>query len=127
MPLLYQYDGTRSHTALLNLSVFASHGKVKQVSLTAQSPDLNVDDLAFSRSLQFDVSLDFKQNRRDLLNATEESWKAYPSEEMNSVWSCLHSMESWKAVETTNTLVIADLERQLMMMTTPSFSTSPGK
>ena len=57
----------------------------------AQSPDLNADDLDFFRSLQSDVSLVVKQNRRDLLNAVEECWKAYPAEKTNSVWSCLHT------------------------------------
>ena len=79
------WDGARPHTALVNQRVFASHGKMKQFDLNVvvqpeQSPDLNVDDLAFFRSLQSDVSLVVKQNRRDLLNAGEECKKAYPAE-----------------------------------------------
>ena len=93
VPQLYQHDGARPHTALVNQRVFASHGKMKQFNLhvvvqPAQRPDLNVDDLDFFRSLQSDVSLVVKQNRRDLLNAVEECWKAYLAEKMNSVWSC---------------------------------------
>ena len=91
VPLLYQHDGARPSTALVNQRVFASHGKMKQFNLNvvvqpAQSPDLNVDDLAFFRFLQSDVSLVVKQNWRDLLNAVEECWKAEnPAEKMNSV------------------------------------------
>ena len=48
MPPLYQHDGARPHTALVNQRVFTSHGKMKQFNLNvvvqpAQSPDLNVD------------------------------------------------------------------------------------
>ena len=81
------------HTQLLSTIVFTSHGKMKQFNLNVvvQSLDLYVDNLAFFHSFQSDVSLVFKQNRRDLLNAVEECWKAYPVEKMNSVWSCLYT------------------------------------
>ena len=62
-PLHYQHDGARPHTAQVNQRVFASHGKMKDFNIQvvvqpAQSPDLNVDDLAFFHSLQSDVSLE---------------------------------------------------------------------
>ena len=74
MPPLYQHDGARPHTALVNQRVLASHGKTKQFNLNvvvqpAQNPDLNVDDF----------------NQRDLLNAIKECWKSYPAEKMNFV------------------------------------------
>ena len=55
MPLLYQHDGARPHTALVNQRVFASHGKMKQFNLNivvqpAQSPDLNIDVVFFRSS-----------------------------------------------------------------------------
>ena len=82
------------HTQLLSTIVFTSPGKMKQFNLNVvvQSLDLYVDNLAFFHSFQSDVSLVFKQNRRDLLNVVEECWKAYPAEKMNSVWSCLYTL-----------------------------------
>ena len=61
------------------------------LNVVVQSFDLYVDNLAFFHSLQSDVSLVFKQNRRYPVNAVEECWKAYPAEKMNSVWSCLYT------------------------------------
>ena len=95
-PLHYQHDGARPHTAQVNQRVFASHGKMKDFNIQvvvqpAQSPDLNVDDLAFFHSLQSDVSLVAKENRRELLEAVEDCWKEYPEEKMSSVWVCLYS------------------------------------
>ena len=94
--LLYQHDGARPHTARVNTQVFASHGKMKGFSIEdvvqpSQSPDLNVDDLAFFNSLQSDVSLVAKENRRDLLDAIIKCWHEYPLEKMESVWRCLYS------------------------------------
>ena len=50
-PLLFQHDGARPHTAELNQRVLAQHSKkcnfvIDVVVQPAQSPDLNVDDLA---------------------------------------------------------------------------------
>ena len=64
----FQHDGARPHTVELNRRVFAQHSKkcnfvFDVVVQPAQSPDLNVDDLAFSHSLQTDVSLVAKENR----------------------------------------------------------------
>ena len=53
---------------------------IQVVVQPAQSPDLNVDDLAFFHSLQSDVSLVAKENRRELLEAVEDFWKEYPEE-----------------------------------------------
>ena len=60
--LHYQHDGARPHTDRVNMQLFRSHGAMKGFNIQvlvqpAQSPDLNVDDLAFFRSLQSDVSL----------------------------------------------------------------------
>ena len=57
----------------------------------AQSPDLNVDDLGFFRSLQSDVSLVAKGSRRDLLAAVVQCWNEHPAEKMEAVWLCLYT------------------------------------
>ena len=79
-PLLFQHDGARPHTAELNRRVFAQHSKkcnfvIDLVVQPAQSPDLNVDDLAFFHSLQTDVTLVAKENRRQLLAAVQKCWE----------------------------------------------------
>ena len=81
--LFYQYDGTRPHTAKQNARSFSTHSKVKGVKITVavqppQSPDVNVDYLAFFRSLQTDAELVAKENRRDFLAAVQHCWEEYP-------------------------------------------------
>ena len=98
-PLLSQHDGAQPHTAELNRLVLAQHSKkcnfvIDVVVQPSQSPDLNVDDLAFFHSLQIDVSLVAKENRRDLLAAVQKCWEEYPLEKMESVWSCLYGSSS---------------------------------
>lgn len=95
-PLHYQHDGARPHTAKTNTRAFASHSKMRGFRINvvvqpAQSPDLNVDDLAFFNSLQSDVSLVAKESRRELLDAVISCWDAYPAEKMRSVWHCLYN------------------------------------
>lgn len=92
--LEYQHDGARPHTSKENTRAFACHSKMRGFKIEvvvqpAQSPDLNVDDLAFFRSLQSDVSLVAKETRRDLLEAVHQCWEEYPAEKMESVWRCL--------------------------------------
>ena len=62
----YQHDGARPHTAKANERNWARHGKMKGfdirvVTQPAQSPDLNVNDLAFFASLQSDTELVAKE------------------------------------------------------------------
>ncbi|XP_065195838.1 uncharacterized protein LOC135827237 [Sycon ciliatum] len=94
--LLYQHDGARPHTAKENHRAFACQSKTKGFSLCvvtqpAQSPDVDVNDLAFFNSLQSDVSLVAKENRQELLAAILDCWREYPAEKMESVWRCLHN------------------------------------
>ena len=94
--LLYQHDRAITHTTRVNTQVFALHGKMKGFSIEivvqpAQSPDLNDNDLAFFNSLQSDVSLVVKENKRDLLDAIIKCWQEYPLKKMESVWRCLYS------------------------------------
>lgn len=94
--LLYQHDGARPHTARANERSFATQSKMRGFRIQvlvqpAQSPDVNVDDLAFFHSLQSDVSLVAKETRKDLLEAVERCWDEYPVERMDCVWRALYS------------------------------------
>ncbi|XP_065197249.1 uncharacterized protein LOC135828754 [Sycon ciliatum] len=92
-PIIYQHDGAKPHTAKKNEKLWASHGAQKGFRIVvrtqpAQSPDLNVNDLAFFASLQSDTELVAKENVTDLIHAVESCWQAYPAERMENVWSC---------------------------------------
>ena len=55
----------------------------------AQSPDLNVDDLAFF--IVCKPMCPWSRRRTDeLLAAVQKCWEEYPLEKMKSVWSCLY-------------------------------------
>ena len=56
-----------------------------------QSPDLNVNDLAFFSSLQTDTELVAKENVFDMSAAVVKGWEEYPSERMESVWRLLYT------------------------------------
>ena len=92
----YQHDGARPHTAKANERNWARHGKMKGfdirvVTQPAQSPDLNVNDLAFFASLQSDTELVAKENVKDLSAAVIACWEEYPQDRMSAVWSCLYA------------------------------------
>lgn len=72
---------------------------IEVVVQPAQSPDVNVDDLAFFRSLQSDVSLVVKENRRQLLAAVQERWEAYPAEKNDFSLELLVHLVSWRPGE----------------------------
>ena len=92
----YQHDGARPHTAAKNEKQWSLHGKrkgfdIRVVTQPAQSPDLNVNDLAFFASLQSDTELVAKEKVTDLVEAVTDCWHAYPLEKMESVWRCLYA------------------------------------
>lgn len=83
-PPLYQHDKAHPHIAQVNRRVSAVHGKrsgfsINFVTQPAQSPDLNVDDLAsFSSGLQSDVSPAAIKYLCDLLAAVSKCREDYP-------------------------------------------------
>eukprot|EP00117_Sycon_ciliatum_P044524 scpid94515/ scgid32113/ len=99
----YQHDGARPHTAKANEAHWSRHGQKSGFSIDvvvqpAQSPDLNVNDLAFFSSLQSDTELVAKRNVFDLVAAVEKSWAEYPQERMEAVWRVLYA--SFKGIVT---------------------------
>ena len=88
--LYYQHDGASPHTARANLQHWRRHSNMKGFTIEVvvqplQSPDLNVNDLAFFSSLQTDTELVAKENVFDLSAAVVKAWEEYPSESMASV------------------------------------------
>ena len=78
---------------------------IEVVVQLSQSPDLNVDDLAFFNSLQSDVSLVAKESKRDLLDAIMKCWHENPPVKMEAFGdvSILLSTACWRVLETTIT------------------------
>ena len=94
--LYYQHDSASPHTARANLQHWLRHSSMKGFTIEVvvqppQSPDLNVNDLAFFSSLQTDTELEAKENIFDLSAAIVEAWKGNPSEKMASVWLLLYA------------------------------------
>ena len=92
--LWLQHDGAGAHTAKKNDAIWESEGRkdgfdIVVVVQPAQSPDLNVNDLAFFNSLQSDVRCVAKSTMFDLREAVLECWEAYPPERLDSCWRCL--------------------------------------
>ena len=88
--LCYQHDAASPHTARANLQHWRRHGNMKGFTIEVvvqppQSPNLNVNDLAFFSSLQTDTELVAKENVFDLRAAVVKAWEEYPSERMASV------------------------------------------
>ena len=71
--LFYQHDGASQHTARANVKQWACNGakKFKVITQPPQSPDLNVNDLAFFSSLQSDCELVAKETAIELKEAVE--------------------------------------------------------
>ena len=68
-----QHDGARPHTAKANEEVFEQKGQEKDFLITvceqpAQSPDTNMDDIAFFNSLQSDTTTAEFRALRDLFS-----------------------------------------------------------
>lgn len=92
--LWLQHDGAPCHTAKNNDAVWRSecHKDGFQIIVAvqpAQSPDLNVNDLAFFNSLQSDVRCIVKSTLYELRDAVLHSWNAYSSQRLESCWRCL--------------------------------------
>jgi len=91
--VIVQQDGASAHTTPSNLEVFNREGrkdgwKIKVITQPAQSPDLNINDLAFFRSLKCRVEI--LKNGAETLNSLYESvlqaWEEYDSDTLQRIW-----------------------------------------
>ena len=90
-----QHDGARPHTAKANEEVFEEKGQEKDFLITvceqpAQSPDTNMDDIAFFNSLQSDTSCVSTSNLFDLRDAVNKCYEEYPAERLEACWRVLN-------------------------------------
>ena len=102
--LWIQHDGARPHTAKTTMDQIKKYQTsaakrgwdIEVVTQPAQSPDLNMDDLSFFRSLASKVRKKLanmrKANKFDLKSTVEECFWAYESEALERCWSCIYAV-----------------------------------
>ena len=90
-----QHDGARPHTAKVNEREYKKarqkHGFIITVCQQApQSPDLNIEDIAFFNSLQSDTSCVATSNLFELRDAVNKCYEEYPTERLEACWRVLN-------------------------------------
>ena len=96
-PLYYQHDGARPHTAKKNTQVWATHGAMKGfdirvVTQPAQSPDLNINDLCFFRSLKSRLAGHTYSDLVSMLAAAKAAYQEYDGDTLERAWRVLHTV-----------------------------------
>jgi hypothetical protein len=102
-----QQDGAPPHTGKGNMDVFLTAGwepevergwNIAVVTQPAQSPDLNINDLGFFRSLKSRVEPLQGDNRtkETLMNAIEQAWEEYDHDTLERVWA--HQLACYRCI-----------------------------
>ena len=91
--IIIQQDGAPAHKGKGNMIFFDVEGQkrgwnIKVITQPAQSPDLNINDLAFFRSLKCRVeNLKKDANNLDILyRAIMRAWNQYDGETLHRIW-----------------------------------------
>ena len=115
--LFYQHDGASPHTARANCNG-AKKFKIEVITQPPQSPDLNVNDLAFFSSLQSDCELVAKETAIELKEAVEiASRNTQPTEwQKSGIVSLRLSRGSWNQRETTHTLTTSAADMPIISL-----------
>jgi hypothetical protein len=97
-----QQDGAKSHIAdddeewLEALEELAPGNKIKLFTQPARSPDLNINDLAFFRSIQSLYYEAAPDTEFELIEAVEAAFEEYPANKINRMWlthqSCMNEI-----------------------------------
>ena len=102
-PVIVQQDGAPPHTGHDNVEFFNNEGQKDSWNITvvtqpAQSPDLNVNDLGFFRSLKCRVE-QLKAEEATLENLYEavlEAWNEYDSVTLKRIWG--HQFACYRSI-----------------------------
>jgi hypothetical protein len=98
--LWIQHDGASPHTCKNNLTQWKSVATrtknqhkvdLDMIAQPAQSPDLNILDRCFFKSLSADVKFKMKTNLFELRDAVIEAWEEYPAEKLERCWATLYA------------------------------------
>jgi len=66
--------------------------RIKLETQPPNSPDLNLNDLGFFRSLQSDYETECPANEEDIINFVQQSFDRYSSGKINKIWLTLQSV-----------------------------------
>ena len=96
-PLYYQHDGARPHTAKANERVWATHGamkgfQIRVVTQPAQSPDLNINDLCFFRSLKSRIAGRRFSTLVEMMKTVKLVYAEYDAETLERAWRVLFTV-----------------------------------
>ena len=102
-PVFVQQDGASPHKGNGNIEYFNTEGRkdgwnITVITQPAQSPDLNINDLAFFRSLKCHVEMIKKgANSLDILyDSVLEAWDNYNVDTLEHIWS--HQYECYRKI-----------------------------
>jgi hypothetical protein len=101
--LIVQQDGARAHTGKGNVDRFNELGRedgwnIQVVTQPAQSPDLNVNDLGFFRSMKTRVeALKAPGATLDtMMDGVEQAWEEYDVPTLEIIWA--HQLECYRRI-----------------------------
>jgi hypothetical protein len=101
--VIVQQDGARAHTGRGNVEKFNDLGQeggwdIEVVTQSAQSPDLNINDLGFFRSMKTRVEA-LKAPRATLdtmMAGIEQAWDEYDHQTLERIWA--HQLECYRRI-----------------------------
>jgi transposase len=101
--VIIQQDGASPHVGRGNIEYFNQEGrkdgwKIQVVTQPPQSPDLNVNDLGFFRSLKCRVETlkDGANNMDELYDSVLEAWDRYDGPTLTRIWA--HQFECYREI-----------------------------
>ena len=106
--ILIQQDGAKSHIRADDeewLAALEETGWGERISLYTQpanSPDLNLNDLGFFRSLQSHYERDCPSNEAGIIDLVKDSFELYDASRINRIWLTLQSVFNCVLLSTGN-------------------------
>jgi hypothetical protein len=101
--VIVQQDGARAHTGRGNVEKFNELGReggwhIEVVTQPAQSPDLNINDLGFFRSMKTRVeALKARNPTLDtMMEGVEQAWEAFDAQTLERIWA--HQLECYRRI-----------------------------
>ena len=95
--IVVQQDGARPHTGKGNLDALRQagnegHWSINLIMQPAQSPDLNINDLGFFRSLKTRVLETKFDTVEKMMEVVYDEYERYDAETLERVWQCLFAV-----------------------------------
>ena len=103
--VVIRQDGAKPHTGRGNLDFFRERGQrdgfnITVVTQPAQSPDMNINDLGFFRSLKCRVAhawlVDEQRCLDVMMEKIEELWQEYDYDTLERIWA--HQLDCYREI-----------------------------